>query len=286
MLAPAALLAALAAVGPQAAAQGPLATELAFDVTGAVSAAEDGGLEVRIDLTNRGPSAAAPLTLHAELEGKYDEGRLEGETAPGAMRSIAFRFDALPTEPGVHPLALRLDFAPAGRPSEALSQAAYLLVALGANPPPAVRLTVHTLELGDLDPLRVGVESADGNPHRVRLRVITPRGLNPEPPEVEADVPAAGAVLVDLPLLRAGAPRLSRQGVVVVAQTVESGPLRTSVATGTVVVKGDPAILPQEYAGSRVRTWMIAAAVVLLLLAAIQEWRAGRAAAARGGDAA
>jgi hypothetical protein len=252
---------------------------VAFDVSGSVGAAEDGGLDVRVDLTNRGPGAAAPLTLRAELGGARDEARLEGETPAGVTRSLAFRFEDLPAEPGVHPLALRLEFAAAAKPSEALSQAAYLLVALGANPPPAVRLTVPPVALRDRDALKVGVESLDGAAHRVRLSVITPRGINPEPPEVEASIPATGTVEVALPLLRAGAPRPSRQGVVVTAQTMDEGPRRTSVATGTVAVAPDPARLP------RLRPWLIGAAVLMLLAAALQEWWSSRGGAARGPDA-
>ena len=48
----------------------------------------------------------------------------------------------------------------------------------------------------------VGLESADGAPHRVRLRVLTPRGLNPLGAARRVDVPAQGRIDAGVALLR------------------------------------------------------------------------------------
>ena len=93
--------------------------------------------------------------------------------------------------------------------------------------------------------LEVVVGSADGAAHRVRLRAFTPRGLRSDGDGVEIEVPAQGAVIADLPLVRAGAPRGTQHPVLVVAETVEEPLVRTSVARATVQVAADPSLLPR-----------------------------------------
>ncbi|HEY5907164.1 MAG TPA: hypothetical protein VIZ31_03925, partial [Vicinamibacteria bacterium] len=106
--------------------------------------------------------------------------------------------------------------------------------------------------------LKVGLESTDGSPHRVLLRVHPPRGLNAFGPQVEADVPASGRAEASLQLLRAGAPRASRQGILVEAQALGGTVERATVVTSVVTIGPDPALLPKLRPG----LWALAAALI------------------------
>ena len=225
-----------------------------------------------MDVGNRGDAAAASLDVRAELDDETDQRAVEGGVPAGATRSVPFRFDP-PPRPGVHLLGLRLDYTEA--PAEgkaappATSQRAFLLLSVGANPPPALRVSADEATVETSGSLRVRVESADGAAHRARVRVLTPRGLNANTP-VEVEVPAAGAASADVPLLRGSVPRPSRQGVVAVAETLDGDLAHAAVATTVVHVAADPARLP------RLRRWLAALAVLLLLAAAVVEWRRAR----------
>jgi hypothetical protein len=242
-----------------------------FEVTGGAVPGAEGGVDVQVGLKNRGERAAAGVVVLGELGGEYAEGRLEA-VEPGQTATVTLSFPSLPAPLGVHPVALRLDFSSAATgslPAAPSSQSAYLLLTVGANPPPAVRLVPAPLALLDHDPLAVRLESADGSAHRVRVRALTPRGLTAHPEAVEVTVPAQGAATAELPLLRGGAERPSRQGVVVVAETLD-GPKRTSVATAVVDVRPDPAVMPH------VRRYLAGLALALALAAGIAEWRRWR----------
>jgi hypothetical protein len=152
-------------------------------------------------------------------------------------------------------------------PGDTVSQRGYLLVALGANPPPAVRLTVPDVRLETSAPVRVRLESADLRPHRVRLRMLTPRGLQPFGPDMEVSVPAFGSPTAELQLLRGGAPRPSRQGVVVLAETVGEEVANAGAAMAVVEVQPDPAWLP------RLRWPLLGVALALIGAAAFVELR-------------
>jgi len=123
--------------------------------------------------------------------------------------------------------------------------------------------------------LPVSLESTDGAPHRVRVRVETPRGFVPEGRPQTVDVPAHGRVNVDVGLLRGTAARGTPQGVVIVAEAVD-GPLeRMAVATAIVEIAPDPAWLP------RLRAPLAVVAFVLLAAGIAAEVR--RARGLRGG---
>jgi hypothetical protein len=273
-LTPLALAVLLAAAPPSAAPT--------FDVAGSVSLTEDEQLAVTVDLTNGGGAASGPVTVLGELAGRYDEARIPGGVGPGETASARLLFPHDVPRPGVHPLALLLDYAPrtaAGGPA-ALSQRAFLLLNLGAAPPPPVRLSAPEVTVEDRTLLPVTVESADGAAHRVRVRVLAPRGLNPQTLSDEVSVPAGGRVTVSVPLLRGGVPRPSRQGIVLLAETVDGTVAQASAATAVVSVAPDPAWLP------RLRVPMVVAAVVLLAAAAVLEWRHARRARRAGQPAA
>jgi hypothetical protein len=228
----------------------------------------DGGLEVRVDVTNRGGAPATTLDIRAELGGQAEVKTIAAGVPPGGTRSAMFPF-APPARAGVHVLGLRLDYAGTGTPEGGTSQRAFLLLSIGANPPPAVRVSAGETTLETTGTVRVRVESADGRAHRARVRVLTPRALNANE-TAEVDVPAAGAVTADLPLLRGQGPRPARHGVLAVAETLDGEFAHAAVAASIVNVSADPARMPG------LRKWIAGLAVLLLVAAGFFEWRRHR----------
>ena len=231
----------------------------------------DGVLEVRVDVTNKGGTAATSLDIRAELGEQADVKTIAGGVPPGGTRSAVFPFPP-PARAGVHVLGLRLDYVAKGGPET--SQRAFLLLSIGANPPPMVKVSAgeSTFELTGTVP--VSLESADGRPHRARVRVLTPRNLNANEP-VELDVPAKGAVTADVAVLRGSVPRPSRHGVLAVAETLDGELAHAAVAATLVHVSADPALMP------KLRKWIAGLAILLALAAGLIEWRKTRKERAR-----
>jgi len=257
----------LAAAAP--AASVPPAPAPAFDVGGNVALNEDGELEVRVDLTNRG-GAAGSVTVQGELAGHYDEARLPDGVAAGATASAPLVFPNQVPKPGVYPVVLLLDYGPTAAPGAAAptqSQRAYLLLTLGATAPAPVRISAPEITLRDRALLPVVLESADGRAHRIRLRVLAPRGLNPERLHDEVAVPASGAATVSVPLLRGGVQRKSRQGLLLVAETLDGDVAQAATATSIVEVEAASHLM------SRWRDPFVVAAGLLLAAAVFLEWR-------------
>jgi len=244
-----------------------------LDVSGAVVRTSP-RLEVRVVVTNHGDASAAPLDVVGELLGEQCIAQLAAGVVPGDSGAVVLAFS--PTDvrrPGVYALALLLEHPVEGAPDAAgnppvASQRAWLLLALGATTEPAVVLAPQPLRLDVRGSLGVLVESADGAPHRVRLRALTARGLRVEGEGEDLTVPARGTVRASLPIVRAGAPRGSRHEVVLVAEA-EDGPLaRTTVATAAVEVARDPSLLP------RLRTPIAVLGILLLATAlGVEVWR-------------
>jgi hypothetical protein len=229
-----------------------------FAVSGAVDTS-DGALDVAVVLRNEGDAWATDLAVQGEFLERRQDARIAEPVAPGAEARALLRFPLELPRPGLHALALRLDFS---QTAGATSQRAYLLLALGTREPPtpAVRLSVPDLALVDRGALQVGLESADGARHGVRLRVLTPRGLRAEDPRGSVEVPAAGRVSHAVTVHRGEAPRGHKQGVLVIA-SAEGSVARDAVATAAVSVAPDPALMP------RLRTPLLLLAAGLLLAA-------------------
>ena len=238
----------------------PASAEVRLQTSGAVLSGPP-RVQVRVDLANLGDAPARSVSIEAELLGQRRISRLEDELPPQVGGSATFPFDVGALPPGVYPLALHVQYARSAVAGDSASQRGYLLLALGANPPPAVRLTVPPVHLDTMASVVVRIDSADLRAHRVRLRMLTPRGLQPFGPEPEVDVPRFGGVNAEMRLLRGGAPRPSRQGVVVLAETVGEEPASASAATAVVEVQADPAWMPRS-------RWPLLAVAVLLLAAA------------------
>jgi len=241
-----------------------------FEVAGAADVSAE-AIDVRVDLSNVGDSAAESLSVEGELLGSRAQARLARVPA-GTSRSVSLRFPANAARSGVHALTLLLDYTPQGPGSVSVSQRAYLLFGLGATTEPAVRLGVPNVSMGWVGTLVLQLESADAAAHRVRLRVATPRWLRAESPSSEVEVPASGKTLAPVRLFRGTAPWGSRQGVVVVAEATDGDLARTTVATGVVEIRSDPAWMPH------LRQPLLLLAVLLLAGALLAEWRQRRAA--------
>ena len=235
----------------------------------------DEALDVRVEIKNAGDAAAGSLSLEGELLGQRRPARFPAGLPPGGSSSTHLLFPLDVPRPGVHALALLLEY-PEDGPRDAVgnppmaSQRAYLLLALGAAAEPAVRIDVPDVRLDTRGDLRVGLESTDGAPHRVRLRVLTARGVRSETPPVEVEVPARGRAASAVTLMRSGAPRGTRHGILVVAETLDGELLRTSVATGVVEIAPSAAWMP------RLNRPLLVLALILLLAAAAIEVRRGR----------
>jgi hypothetical protein len=150
--------------------------EGSLDVSGAVLQASP-QLEVRVVVTNRGASAAAPLDITGELLGERSSARLAAGVPPGGTGAVVLDFSPSEVRPGIHALTLLLEHPVQGAPDAAgnpplASQRAWLLLALGASTEPAVTLFAEPLQLVVRGSLVVRVKSADGEPHRVRLRAL------------------------------------------------------------------------------------------------------------------
>lgn len=237
-----------------------------LDVAGSVVATAP-RLEVELTLTNRGAAPTGPVDVRGELFGEPLAARLSDGLAPGAQGRLTLDFASTPPRPGLHALTLLLEHPVDGPPDGAgnppvASQRAFLLLALGANPGEAVRLDAEPLRLDVRGSLRVSLQSRDGERHRVGLRALTARGLRPGGEPIEIAVPAHGQATAEVPLVRAGVPRGSRQALLLVAESLDGPLARTSVAAATVDVAPDPALLP----GLRMPVLTAGLALVLLAL--------------------
>ena len=140
---------------------------------------------------------------------------------------------------------------------------------LAAEPPPAVRVfadDVAVLYYGDV---RVGIESGDGAPHRVRVRVETPPGLQaPDPAVVE--VPASGRVTTAVRVWRSTATRGTRPTLVVVAEPADGDTAERWPGVSAIVaadIRPDPAWMP------KLRRPLGVVALLLMSAAALMEVR-------------
>ena len=254
----------------------PARPDEALDVAGAVVATSP-RLAVRVTLTNRGERPAGPIDVQGELFGEAQAARLPGTLAPRASGSVSLEFATPPPKPGLHALTLLVEHPLEGAPDGAgnpqmASQRAYVLLALGASPEPAVRMRSDPLRLDVRGTLGVHLESADGESRRVRLRALTARGIRSEGGPIDVDVPASGEVRADIPLARAGAARGTEHALLLVAETPELEVSRTAVAVGHAAVVADPSRLPG------LRTPLLALGILLVAFAVgFEVWKASRA---------
>jgi hypothetical protein len=239
-----------------------------LEVAGEVRLAE-GALVVRVDLANRGLLGARGVEVEGELFGERRQAVLPGVLAAGATRPVELAFPGGAPRPGVHALALHLRYVPGDAAGAApASQRAYLLLALGANPPAPVRLSLPDATLTRYAVVPVRLESADGAAHRVKLRALAPRGVNALAPEEVVEVPPSGSATASLRVVRAGAPPASQAGIVVLAAEVGGAVERTAAATARV------ALLPPRAPWlPRLRAPLLATALALLFAAvAVELW--------------
>ena len=240
--------------------------EAVLEVSGSVVSVAP-RLEVRLVLKNRGDRAAAPLEITAELFGERREARLAEGVAPGGEGALVLAFAPEGARPGTHALTLLLEHPIEGAPDAGgnpplASRRAWLLLAFGPSPREPVRLSSDPLTVDVRGGLAVRLESADGEPHRVLLRALAARGLRVDGGPVEVPVPARGAASITVPIVRAGAARGSRHGVLLVAESVDGALARTAVAAAPVDIAPDPSLLPRL----RTAVWLLGGLFVALAL--------------------
>ena len=129
-----------------------------------------------------------------------------------------------------------------------------------------MRLSARDVRILYYADVAASVESADGAPHRVLVRVQTPAGLQ-APDAAEVDVPAAGRVTATVRVWRSSAPRGSRQALMVVAEPVVGEPGAAVSAPLFADIQTDPAWMP------RLRRPLGMAALLLMAAAALLEVR-------------
>ena len=243
----------------------PARAEAVLDVSGSVVSLAP-RLEVRVVVTNRGDRRAAPIDVSGELLGERVEARLAAGVRAGGEGAVVLGFSPVNPRPGTHALTLLLEHPLAG-PADAAgnppmaSQVAWLLVAVGASPPPAVRLVAPPLRLDVRGEIPVRLESEDGEPHQVHLRAAVARGIRAEGDGVDVAVPPTGAASASLPIVRAAAPRGSRHAVLLVAETTEGPVARTTVTPVAIEIVAFPSLLPG------LRPAVLAAGLLLLVVA-------------------
>jgi hypothetical protein len=154
-----------------------------------------------------------------------------GAVSPGGFGEARLHFSRSP-RPGTHALVLLLDFATVdARGAHPATEVAALLLAFDAMPPPAVRLTAGALSIREAAEAMVRLESADGQPHRVRLSTWLPRALTCDPPAQTVAVPGRGLALARVRVFRASAAYDSHHEFLAVAETEDESPVRTTVAS-------------------------------------------------------
>jgi hypothetical protein len=122
---------------------------------------------------------------------------------------------------------------------------------------------VRVLYYGDVE---VAVESADGAPHRVRVRIDCPAGLQAPDPAAVAG-PPTGRATATIRLWRSSAPRGSRQSLLVVAESMDADPSAAVSAPVFAFILPDPAWMP------RLRRPLGVLALLLMAAAALAELR-------------
>ena len=239
-------------------------------------------LEVRVVVANRGDQPAVPLDVVGELRGERREARVVQGVPSGGEAAVLLDFAAEDARPGLHALTLLLEHPVAGAADAAgnrpvHSQRASLLVVLGSNPGPAVRIEIACPDdpadadcapfIGVRGEVTARLESTDGETHRTTVRALTARGLRADGPPSTVVVPATGSTSVQIPLARAGGAPGSRHGVLVVAETIDGPLARTTVEEVQVRIEPHSSVL------RRLRGPLLLLGLALLVAAGVAEWR-------------
>ncbi len=156
-----------------------------------VTVDEKKGLEISVD--NSGDEAAKNVQIQIDLTDETLAGPRWDTLNPGEKKSYTFFLEKLPTEPGVYPVYVTVDFADLNLyPFTALE---ITLVNVGADSRPA---RLH----GKADPvyikkkgkLNFSLKNKDGDAKHVSVRVFGPKELNFDDGALMLDLPASGIV--------------------------------------------------------------------------------------------
>jgi hypothetical protein len=230
----------------------------------------DEGIEVALELQNSSRMELGPLSIEAELMRQVRRARIEEALAPGEKHALRLRFAGELPRPGVYPLVLLFEYA---HDAVQISRRGCLLLSLGENAFPALRVSIDDLVIRWQATTSVSLASADGRPHRTVLRVLSGRGLRIVDEERRLIVPADESVRVPIRVLYAGAPRSTRQGLLAVASAEDDAVERTSVASSVVHVQDDKPLLSRLRWPLAAIGFMLLACVVAFELGLVRTWR-------------
>jgi hypothetical protein len=239
--------------------------EAPLEVSGVLVSTDD-DVQVRVDVKNTTDERLAGVRVGGELLGRHAD-KTVGELEPGHTASALLTFPfASEWRPGRHVLPLSIDYGAGPGPNPTRVNAlAFLILPLAGTAEPALRVDAPEVALDVRSRLPVRLSSADGQPHRARVRVLTPHGLvAPDPPPV-VEVPGRKGITVEVALLHGAAPPDSRQGILVVAEVLDGPIERMAVATSAVDIAPDPAWLRP------LRAPLLVAALVLLVAGGLAE---------------
>jgi hypothetical protein len=229
-----------------------------FDLTGSFMPASS-GVTVLVRVQNRSSARVSAVRIEGAWKRERARTFLQGGLAPGESGEVRFHFTQSPS-PGTHALVLLIDFErdEGGGRATPVNEATFLRLGFDAVPPPAVRIVAPPTSLRETAVAAIGLESADGKAHRVRLWVWPPHVLACDPPLQRVEVPAHGTVTSRVRLFRGLAAHGSGYELLAVAETEDEPLTRTTVASAAVWVGADSAWLP------RVRVPFVWAGLLLL----------------------
>jgi len=245
-------------------------TPAAFEVGGTLDPSPGGGLRVRVTVRNTGGRPAEDVRVYGELLGDRAAAEITGTIEPGARREVVLPLAHVVPTDGVHALVLRLDYDSVGAADQAaapLSQWAYLLLAFGTAPSPAITIELPRPRFDETTSVPLTLRSADGRAHRARLSLYVPRGLAAVPYRQTVDVPATGEAVARVRLFRALASPHSTHGLLALAATEDEDVVQTAAAVSLAEVGRDAAIVP------RLRVPLLLVAGALVVVGVFRQWR-------------
>lgn len=161
-----------------------------MDVAAQAALTQEGLLQVRATVTNRGDEPAINLQAAAlNLPGAAPSSPLE-MLPPGQSADLTLSHAAAPRLPGRYAVLLRLDLQDLNQyPLSALGYAYY---AAGNDQDSPLALRAEPLELRQQGRLGLRLTNPGQAPLKVTLRAFAPRELGMDPAPLEVDLPAGG----------------------------------------------------------------------------------------------
>lgn len=231
----------------------------------------DSGLEVAVELVNRGTAAAHAPVIAVRVPGAVRERALEASLPPAGRAGASFHIALPQMEPGRYPAVVRVRFQDRNAyPLSALALATFCMG--GACPPSDLVVKMPSLSVSGADAvLPVTLVAMSPVPRRVRAFLVLPDELDCPAPAYELDVaPGFDEHRLDFELInRAGLPG-AVYPVFAVCEYDANGRRHTEVMRSRVT------LVARQNAFRRYRSVWLALAAVLAAGALIGGWRQRR----------